>query len=148
MAISVYYYGKIKQKYLLEGLNEYKEKIGHFVPIDLREIKDNPKYLSREQKLIKLPIDQKIVSKAFFIALHERGKSFDSHQFADYIQNIHKDVIFLIGPPAGIDTRILKDFQISLSLSNMTLNHEHVLLILFEQLYRAYTILKNIPYHK
>ncbi len=90
----------------------------------------------------------KLVRSSLFITLHERGKSFDSQQFAKYLGNINRDVLFLIGPPAGIDTRILKASQFSLSLSPLTLNHEHALLILLEQLYRSFTILKNIPYHK
>ncbi len=149
MQITLYYYGKIKQRYLTEGIYEYKEKISHFVPLAIKEIKDNPKLLSKEQKLIKLPIDEKTLSSSLLITLHERGKNFDSQQFAAFIQNAHqRDLTFLIGPPAGIEDKTIHHAHLTLSLSKMTFNHEHVILILLEQLYRAYTIINKFPYHK
>lgn len=85
------------------------------------------------------------------IALDERGKTFTSEKLASSIENLlnqGSDVSFVIGGAHGLDKSLLKEAKESWSLSNMTLPHGLVRVMIAEQLYRAWTILKCHPYHK
>ena len=108
-----------------------------------------------QANIIKQLEAEKIISKLksddFLILLDEKGKSFSSVQFAQYIEKKSnqstKKIVFLIGGAYGFDTKIYERANDKISLSDMTFSHQLIRLIFMEQLYRAYTILHNLPYH-
>ncbi len=87
----------------------------------------------------------------FLVLLDEKGKTFTSVEFADFIQKKEiqsvKKLIFLVGGAYGFDERLYERANDKISLSNMTFSHQLIRLIFMEQLYRAYTIQHNFPYH-
>lgn len=150
--------GKIKEPYLRDALADYKARIGGFCQLDLVEIPEamvadtHPasilKAISSEgEKLI-----QSIPSDSFVISLDPLGKEFSSVAFADTIRDCEINgpyqIIFLIGGPHGLAEQCKKKADILLSFSPMTFPHQLVRVILFEQLYRAFTILRGLPYHR
>lgn len=87
----------------------------------------------------------------WLVALDERGSLLDSVELSRYVgkaQTGAKDLLFIIGGDEGLDTRVREAANLSLSLSKMTLPHRLARVVLIEQLYRAFTILKGEPYHK
>ncbi len=85
---------------------------------------------------------------SFVIAMDERGKQFSSQDFAHYIDKIMQPIAFIIGGAYGLSEPIKKRANLTLSLGSMTMPHILARVLLVEQLYRAYTILQNHPYHK
>ena len=130
--------GKIKDLHIKELCKEYEKRIGRFTNLDIIEIKDSGKE-KEVQKILE------VCGGYSIIALEEKGKGMDSFVFAEFIKNIDPKTAFVIGGPSGISSSLSCK---KISLSTMTFPHEIARLLFLEQLYRAYTILKNIPYHK
>jgi len=137
--IKVITIGKIKEKYLIEGINEFKKRLQRFCNIEIIELKDLG--LEKEAEKI-LPY---IKSKTF--VLDAKGKSFSSEEFAELLKKEERELTFVIGGPEGISEKIKRNANL-ISLSKMTFLHEMTRLILLEQIYRAYTIIHRMPYHK
>lgn len=152
MKIEFWVLGKTSFKYLDEGIQDYQKRLKRFTDfqtIIIPDIKANdPKtFITKEAKQVldKLnPEDQ-------LILLDDKGKNYTSLQFAEEIekrQMLHqKKVIFLVGGAYGFDDTIYKRANALLSLSSMTFSHQIIRLIFLEQLYRAFTIIKGLPYH-
>ncbi|MCX2682699.1 23S rRNA (pseudouridine(1915)-N(3))-methyltransferase RlmH [Campylobacter sp. MIT 21-1685] len=85
--------------------------------------------------------------KGFCVVLDEKGKAFDSKEFADFIEN-KNELRFFIGGAYGLREEFCQSFNFSLSLSKLTLAHHFVKILLLEQIYRAFCIKSNHPYHK
>lgn len=107
----------------------------------------------------KMPIDQikqfeakeilkYLHSKSYKIALDVKGQIFDSFKFANIFNNNDRIINFIIGGAYGLDSEILHIADLKISLSNLTFPHQMAKIMLFEQIYRAQTILENHPYHK
>jgi len=126
--------------FVKEGVRHYTAKIRPFADLKILEPRTEKKFAEQCQKLEK---------KTLTIVLEERGRQFNSESFAKtwetLIQQKARDISFLIGGPHGFPYQPRAD--LSLSLSNFTYNHELVPLVLLEQIYRAYSILKGLPYH-
>ena len=152
MKIEFWVLGKTSFKYLDEGIQDYQKRLKRFTDfqtIIIPDIKANDpkKFITKEAKQVldKLnPEDQ-------LILLDDKGKNYTSLQFAEEIekrQMLHqKKVIFLVGGAYGFDDTIYKRANALLSLSSMTFSHQIIRLIFLEQLYRAFTIIKGLPYH-
>lgn len=152
MKIEFWVLGKTSFKYLDEGIQDYQKRLKRFTDfqtIIIPDIKANdPKtFITKEAKQVldKLnPEDQ-------LILLDDKGKNYTSLQFAEEIekrQMLHqKKVIFLVGGAYGFDDTIYKRANALLSLSSMIFSHQIIRLIFLEQLYRAFTIIKGLPYH-
>lgn len=155
MNIKLIAIGKTDDRKLQELIQEYENRLKHYVKFSIEIIPDikNVKNLSEQQQkekegqllLKKLhPTDQ-------LILLDENGKSFTSIAFANFIQKKMnaglKTLVFVIGGPYGFSEAIYKKAQGKVSLSAMTFSHQMIRLFMVEQLYRAFTILKNEPYH-
>jgi len=155
MKITFLCIGKTSKKFLELGEDEYLSRLKHYTKIDRIEIPDlkNAKKLTKDQIkkeegnlfLSKLPLGDEL------ILLDERGTQFSSVKFADFIdkKNISgiKGVTFLVGGAYGFSDEIYERANGKLSLSNMTFSHQMIRMIFFEQLYRAFTIIKGEPYH-
>jgi 23S rRNA (pseudouridine1915-N3)-methyltransferase len=136
-----------------KGYNVFLKRIQKFNPTDIVEFAEikgqsNPvslKKMEAERILAKLKPDD------FLVLLDEKGKSFTSVEFSDFIQKKEiqsiKKLIFLVGGAYGFDERLYERANDKISLSNMTFSHQLIRLIFMEQLYRAYTIQHNFPYH-
>jgi len=150
--------GKIKEPFLRDALADYKARIGGYCQLDLVETPEamvsdtNPASILKAIQAEGEKLIQSIPSDAFIISLDPWGKQFSSEAFADIIHgceiNGPYQIVFLIGGPHGLAEQCKKRADILLSFSSMTFPHQLVRVILFEQLYRAFTISRGLPYHR
>ena len=129
--------GKIDKKYI-ELVNEYAKRISKYDKIEILECKTEEIALNNADKCYKIILD-------------EQGKTCDSAIFSALLNKInmeHKNIAFIIGPSEGLTENVKSHADLKLAMSELTFQHDMILLILIEQLYRAFTILKNEPYHK
>ncbi len=155
MKITLIAVGKTEDKYLIEGINKYLDRLKHYINFNVVVIPDlkNTKNLTQEQQKSKeaILIAKQINATDVVMLLDEQGKKYSSVTFANYINKQMlasvQNLVFIIGGPYGFDASIYKRANGSISLSEMTFSHQMVRLFFVEQLYRAFTILKNEPYH-
>lgn len=155
MTIKLIAIGKTDSGELNSLIQQYTQRLTHYIKFELYIIPDlkNTKNLSEEQQKEKegelilkelKPTDQVIL-------LDDKGKHYSSIGFSDFIQKRMnsgcKQLVFLIGGPYGFSESVIKKAQSKLSFSSMTFSHQMIRLFVVEQLYRAFTILKNEPYH-
>ncbi|MEZ5047098.1 MAG: 23S rRNA (pseudouridine(1915)-N(3))-methyltransferase RlmH [Chitinophagaceae bacterium] len=155
MTIELWTLGKEHTKLLDDGIHEYVKRINRYHAFSLINI-DNSKInkkLSKELVLEKEAtlILSKLHEKDILITLDERGQSFTSIQFAEKLNNLmtisSTKIIFLIGGSYGIAESVKKKSKLIMKLSSFTFPHQIVRLLFTEQLYRAFSILKNEKYH-
>jgi len=155
MNIKLLVVGKTDDKNLQALIEEYVKRVSFYVKFDVEIIPDikNAKNLSVIQQKEKEGslILSKVSSSDWLILLDEKGKSFSSTQFADFLQKRMnsgiKNLFFVIGGPYGFSDEVYAKANGKISLSSMTFSHQMVRLFFIEQLYRGYTILRNEPYH-
>lgn len=155
MKITLIAIGKTEDNYLIEGINRYLNRLKHYINFNLIIINDvkNTKNLTEAQQKNKEAelILKQLNNSDMVVLLDEKGKKFKSVEFASYLNKQMigsvQHLVFIIGGPYGFDESIYKRSNSSLSLSDMTFSHQMVRLFFVEQLYRAFTILKNEPYH-
>ena len=155
MKISLLDIGKTDAGYFSQGIQEYENRLKHYLPFEMQVIPDikNVKNLSEEQQKEKEGelILKNLLAGDYLVLLDERGKDFSSLQFASYIEKkthtISKRLIFVIGGPYGFSKAVYDKAAEKISLSKMTFSHQMIRLVFVEQLYRAMTILNNEPYH-
>lgn len=155
MNIKLLVVGKTDDKNLQALIEEYVKRVSFYVKFDVEIIPDikNAKNLSVIQQKEKEGslILSKVSSSDWLILLDEKGKSFSSTQFADFLQKRMnsgiKNLFFVIGGPYGFSDEVYAKTNGKISLSSMTFSHQMVRLFFIEQLYRGYTILRNEPYH-
>lgn len=159
MRISIICVGKIKEKYLKLGIDEFKKRLSKYCKLEIIELDDEkaPENLSdKEMLMIKEKEGKKILSKikdnSYVIALAIDGKNLSSEELADTINNLgvrgNSQIVFIIGGSLGLSDEILSRANYKLSFSKMTFPHQLMRLILLEQVYRAYRINSGEPYHK
>lgn len=141
MNIKIISVGKIKEGYIQEGINEFSKRLGRFCNLELIFVKDST--IEKEGK----DILEKI-SNEYVIVLDIYGKIFSSFEFSEFIKKTNKNMCFIVGSELGLSEQVKKRAELSLSLSRMTFLHEMSKLILLEQVYRAFSIIKNTGYHK
>ena len=146
--------GKTVNKHFNAGINDYVERIGHYMPFSITTIPElkNTKNLSESQQKEREGelILKQIQSTDTVVLLDEHGKEFRSIEFADWIQkkqNTARRLIFVIGGPYGFSNDVYERANEKISLSKMTFSQQMVRLIFTEQIYRACTIIKGEPYH-
>jgi 23S rRNA (pseudouridine1915-N3)-methyltransferase len=155
MNIKLIVIGKTDSKELELLTNQYINRLKHYIKFDLEVISDikNIKNLSEKNQMEKEAelIIGKLTPNDQVVLLDEKGKKFTSVQYADYIQKKMnaglKTLVFIVGGPYGFSDKIYALAQDKISLSDMTFSHQMIRLFFTEQLYRAFTILKNEPYH-
>ena len=146
--------GKTTNKIFQTGINDYTERIGHYIPFNITTIPElkNTKSLSEEQQKQKEGelILKEILSSDTVVLLDERGKDFRSIEYAEWLrqrQATARRLVFVIGGPYGFSKDVYDRANEKISLSKMTFSHQMVRLIFTEQLYRACTIIKGEPDH-
>lgn len=155
MKLHVIFTGKTTGKLFQEAIADYQSRLVHYVPFSIEELPDlkNTKNLTEEQQKEKEAdmLFEKLQPGDVLVLLDEKGKEFTSREFSTYLDNkqqtVGKRLVFLIGGPYGFSQRVYDAAQGKISLSKMTFSHQMVRLFLVEQIYRAYTILNNQPYH-
>jgi 23S rRNA (pseudouridine1915-N3)-methyltransferase len=155
MKIQVICVGKTVRSYFLEAENEYLARLRHYCPVEKIEIPElkNARAMSIEQ--IKTEEGKLILKKLqatdTLILLDENGKEFDSPGFADHLQKQMnagtRNLVFVVGGAYGFSEEVRARAAGKISLSRMTFSHQMVRGFFFEQLYRAFTILRGEPYH-
>lgn len=159
MHITLISVGRIKEAYLTAGIAEYAKRLTRYCKLDQVEVPDEkaPENLSdKEMEQIKEREGERILSKikdtAYVIALAIDGKQQSSEELAAALGRLsvegRSEVVFIIGGSLGLSGAVLKRADLKLSFSRMTFPHQLMKLILVEQVYRGYRILKNEPYHK
>jgi len=158
MEIHIVCVGKLKEKYLVNGIREYSKRLSKYTKVVISEVNDvmAPENLSdAEQEIVKEKEAEKLrkqIKDSFVIALALDGKMLDSVELAkeiERIQTYHSSrITFLIGGSLGLSKSLLKEANLLLSFSKMTFPHQLMRLILLEQVYRSFRILNNEPYHK
>ncbi|MBK9253871.1 MAG: 23S rRNA (pseudouridine(1915)-N(3))-methyltransferase RlmH [Saprospiraceae bacterium] len=153
MKIALWVIGKTNEKYLKDGTDIYLKRLKHYCTFEYTEWKDvghhsNPdEIIKKEGEMILL----KLKNDDFLILLDENGKEYTSELFADYIEKLQlqstKSVVFLVGGAFGHHDNIRSRANHTMSLSKMTFSHQMIRLFFAEQLYRAFTIIKNEKYH-
>lgn len=138
--------GKTKDKNWRALQEEYLSRLSHFVRCEIVEIKDSDK--ETEGKLIL----EKVNQSPFVCILDVKGRSISSPELAKTVENWQnrglKEITFIIGGAEGLASGVVEKAVYSLSLSFLTFTHEAARVILLEQLYRAYTIIRGFPYQK
>lgn len=155
MKITLLVVGKTEDKYLIEGIEKYLNRLKHYIGFNLIVIPDirNTKNLSEAQQKAKEAelILKQISNPDTVILMDEKGKKYTSVAFSNYLNKQMigsvQHLVFIIGGPYGFDESIYKRANGSMSLSDMTFSHQMVRLFFVEQLYRAFSILKGEPYH-
>ena len=146
--------GKTTNKHFIAAINDYLERIGHYMPFSVTVIPElrNAKSLSQQQQKDKEgeAILRLLQPSDTVVLLDERGKEPRSIELADWLQRQQQTarrLVFIIGGPYGFSQQVYSRADSMLSLSRMTFSHQMVRLIFVEQLYRACTIIKGEPYH-
>lgn len=155
MKIKLLAIGKTDDRNLQTLIETYQNRLKHYINFELEIIPDikNVKNLSEIQQKDKEGelILAKLNSTDQLILLDEKGKEFRSIQFSEFLQKKMnaglKQLVLVIGGPYGFSETVYKRAQGKISLSKMTFSHQMIRLFIVEQLYRAFTILKNEPYH-
>lgn len=155
MKITLLAVGKTEDKYLIEGIDKYLSRLKHYINFNIVIIPDikNSKNLTEAQQKTKEAefISKQINNTDVVVLLDEKGKKHSSISFSEYLNKQMigsvQNLVFIIGGPYGFDKSIYKRSNTSISLSDMTFSHQMVRLFFVEQLYRAFSILKNEPYH-
>ena len=155
MKIKLVCIGKTGKDFLVAGEKEYLDRLKHYVQVERVEIPDikNAKKLTFQQvkELEGKEILSKVSSSDRVFLLDERGKSYSSVTFSQFIQNQFnqggKSIVFVIGGAYGFSDEMYARANGKISLSEMTFSHQMIRMIFFEQVYRAMTILNNEPYH-
>lgn len=155
MKIKLLAIGKTDSKDLQALIEEYSKRLGFYVSFNFEIIPDikNAKNLSEKQQKIAEGNEllKRIEKSDTMIILDEKGNTFSSVQFSEFLQKKMnsglKNLIFIIGGPYGFSEEIYQRATSKISLSTMTFSHQMVRLFFIEQLYRGFTILKNEPYH-
>jgi 23S rRNA (pseudouridine1915-N3)-methyltransferase len=139
-----------------DAMERYLDRIRHFVPIEVTEVAAERGRQSRSDVAIMRAESARLLAaipdRGFTIVLDERGQSIDSLKFAKRLERLTIDnphgVNFVLGGDVGLDGIVKERADLLLSLSAMTLPHQIARVVLLEQIYRACTLMRNIPYHK
>ncbi|MGM0501082.1 MAG: 23S rRNA (pseudouridine(1915)-N(3))-methyltransferase RlmH [Bacillota bacterium] len=158
MEIRVVAVGKIKQSYAKQGIKEFSKRLQNYCNLEVVELEDekiNNNLSSKEQDKIKEKEGQRIISalndRAYTIVLDPDGKAMTSENLSKSISNLqvqgYSSIEFVIGGALGLGQNVKKAADYILTFSHFTFTHQMIRLILLEQIYRAFKIKNNEPYH-
>jgi len=156
MKIKIIALGKIKEKYIKNGIDEFLKRLSPYTAITILEV--SPMEI-KDNSLIQKALEQegeKILSNIkptdFVITMEIKGREFSSEEFASKLEELTnlgtQEVVFVIGSSNGIGQNVSQRANLKMSMSRMTFLHEFARLILIEQIYRAFKIIKGEVYHK
>ena len=156
MKIKIIAVGKIKESYIKEGINEFLKRLTPYATVEIIEI--SPSVIKNENETDKAlqeegeKILSRIKSSDYVITMEINGKELSSEDFAQKINSLTNEgtqtTVFVIGSSCGIGKNVSQRADFKLSMSRMTFLHEVARLILVEQIYRAFKIIKGEKYHR
>ncbi|HEY3309519.1 MAG TPA: 23S rRNA (pseudouridine(1915)-N(3))-methyltransferase RlmH [Desulfuromonadaceae bacterium] len=151
MRLRVLWVGKSREEWVKESVADYSGRIRRYNPFELGEVRDEKGALAEEMRRRECErLDKLIPGGATLVLLDERGEQMDSPGLASFIGRQRDtgtgDLVFAIGGAYGFSEEFRRRGRL-LSLSRMTFTHQMVRVFLLEQIYRAFTILNNEPYH-
>lgn len=149
--INILCVGNLKDKFFIDASAEYLKRLSRFCQCNVKELKEYTNLENIEQ--IKQAEGQEIMNnlKGYTVLLDVKGKEMPSEQFATLIKDISltsSEITFVIGGSYGVSEQVKQKVNFKLSVSPMTFPHRLFRVMLLEQIYRAFTILNNINYHK
>lgn len=156
MNIKIIALGRIKEKFLKEGVDEFLKRLTPYSSVEIVEL--NPIEI-KDENLVEKILDEegeKILSlikpSSFVVTMEIHGKMFSSEEFSEKIAQLINDgvseLVFVIGSSCGLSKKVSARADLKMSMSKMTFLHQFARLILVEQIYRAFKIMKNEKYHK
>ena len=159
MNIKIIAVGKIKEKYIKEGIHEFSKRLSRYCSLKIVEVNDEkaPENLSQKEiEGIKNKEGEKILKKipqnSYVISLVIDGEKLSSEALSERIKDLMvngtNDITFIIGGSLGLSDDVISKSDFKISFSNMTFPHQLMRLILLEQVYRGFRIMKGEPYHK
>ena len=159
MKIKIVTVGKLKEKYLKDGIAEYTKRLGRFTKLEMIELPDEktPDRASdlEHQQILEKEGDRilaKVGDREYVIALAIEGEQFPSEKFSKTIEEVtvrgYSEITFLIGGSLGLSPAVKKRANLLMSFGKLTLPHQLMKLVLIEQIYRAFMIQQGSPYHK
>jgi 23S rRNA (pseudouridine1915-N3)-methyltransferase len=151
--------GKIKEKFFRDALDEYKKRLSGYCRIGITEVQDEktPENAGESEREIILQKEgerllKKISERDHVIALAIDGKMMSSEEMADHLEGLfnkgNSSIVFVIGGSLGLSREVLSRADEKISFSKMTFPHQLMRVILLEQIYRSFRIIKGEPYHK
>lgn len=159
MKITIIGPGKLKEKYLKDGIGEFTKRLSGYSKIEIIEVADEkcPENLSpADMEIVKKREGERILTKvksdSYIITLELEGKILSSEELAKKIDTVTIDgnshITFIIGGSLGLHSDVRKLSNFKLCFSRMTFPHQMIKLILLEQIYRSFRIIRGEPYHK
>ncbi|MCR5623644.1 MAG: 23S rRNA (pseudouridine(1915)-N(3))-methyltransferase RlmH [Lachnospiraceae bacterium] len=159
MKITILTVGKIKEKYFTDAIKEYSKRLSRYTKLDIIEVSDEPTPDNAGEAIcdkIKETEGQRLLKhipeNAYVITLEINGKNLSSEELSKKINDLtltgNSNICFIIGGSLGLHKSVLDKSNFALSFSKMTFPHQLMRVILLEQIYRAFKIIKNEPYHK
>ncbi len=159
MRITIICVGKIKEKYFTGAIEEYSKRLSRYIKLEIIEVMDEKTVDGQSSLLdeqVKMREGERILNvlkgDEYVIALAIKGNKSTSEEFARKIDELatygKSHIAFIIGGSLGLSNEVLKKADEQISFSDMTFPHQLMRVILLEQVYRAYRIINNEPYHK
>lgn len=156
MNIKIIALGKIKEKFLKEGVDEFLKRLTPYSSVEVVEI--NPIEI-KDENLVEKVLDEEgdrilslIKSSSYVVTMEISGKQFSSEEFSARIESLINDgvseLVFVIGSSCGLSKKVSARADLKMSMSKMTFLHQFARLVLVEQIYRAFKIMKKEKYHK
>ena len=155
MKVRLIVVGKTDEKYLIQGIKKYEDRLKHYVKFSLEVIPDVKR--GKKTNVSQLQLDEgkailsKVKSNEFLVLLDERGQEFNSVQFAKFFEKKMvggvNSMVFVVGGAFGFSQEMYDRANSKISLSQMTFSHQMIRLFFVEQIYRAFTIIKGEKYH-
>ena len=156
MKIKIIALGKIKDKFLKDGIDEFLKRLTPYCPVEIIELNSIE---IKDENLTEKVLDEegdKILSflkpQSYVITMEIAGTQLSSEEFSDKLQSLINDgiseVVFIIGSSCGISKKVSARADFKMSMSKMTFLHQFARLILVEQIYRAFKIMRGETYHK
>lgn len=159
MRITVVCVGKIKEKFYTDAIDEYRKRLGKYCRLEIVSVADEqtPDHASAAlEDIIKKKESERILKRipedAHVVTLEIGGRMLSSEELAEEIARLGirgiSHIVFVIGGSLGLHEDVIKRADCHLSFSRMTFPHQLMRVILMEQIYRSYRIIKGEPYHK
>ena len=152
MRIHIVAVGKIKEKFIVDGIKEYAKRLSAYASVDEIEVDEDTSVLNPQTKSERE--GEKLLAKAkgFLVGLDSKGLMLSSEELSKFVQanmvNGVSEMSFVIGGSNGLSGAVKKKCDMLVSFGKMTFPHQLFRLMLYEQIYRAFTIIKGMPYHK
>ena len=154
MKIKLIVVGKTSNTFIKSLISDYEDRINHFINYEMIEINLKKTKNISEKEIKKkegIKILDRVEKKDYVVLFDENGKEYSSVEFSEFIKNkitnFSKKIVFVVGGAYGFSDDIYVRSNSLISLSKMTFSHQMIRIFILEQLYRAFTIINNHPYH-